>query len=154
MNLARISDVTVPRYAFVCQNCNLRLYPSVKGVYLNNQYIDYFAVKWLKIGDRLIVWHTDWLRKWCFVQTNNAWGWVEAENIAYTEMDIWLNYAKRDFVTSLLPKMTLQTEQKLSQEIYFATRLALADARKNSMEVSFAPKRCGRRISFGKDLFA
>lgn len=150
LNLARISDVTVPRYAFVCQNCNLRLYPSVKGVYLNNQDIDYFAVKWLKIGDRLIVWHTDWLRKWCFVQTNNAWGWVEAENIAYTEMDIWLNYAKRDFVTSLLPKMTLQTEQKLSQEIYFATRLALADARKNSMEVLLPQKGAGGELVLEK----
>lgn len=125
LNLDDVSFYTEPKYAIIVRNGGLRVYPEKNGCFLKNYEIDYFAVKWLKIGERVIVWHYTADKKWCYIQTDNAWGWFKEENLAYTNEQEWLEYDNRPFVVVCEPKIIIDNPKGFRQELYFASRLVL-----------------------------
>lgn len=129
-----------PLYALAVQNDNLRLWPTKKADYHKNCDIDYWSIKRVKIGERLLVWHYDKSNNWCFVQTNNAWGWLKGKSVAYLDSEAWIGYGQADFVQIVAPALYIAAKNGTMLKLYYATKLLLAHMYADKYQV-ILPKR-------------
>ncbi len=149
LNLEQLSIMT-PLYAIAVKNADLRLLPTKLAKYQKNRALDYWAVRRVKIGERLIVWHHDQDNNWCFVQTNNAWGWLEEKSVAYLDRLAWIEYGQADFVQIVVPRLYPVTKNGEMVKLYYGTKLPLAHRYADKYQV-ILPKRNPRgSIGFEK----
>lgn len=139
LNLEQLSTGT-PLYAVAVKNANLRLLPTMLAKYQKNRALDYWAVRRVKIGERLVVWHYDKSHNWCFVQTNNAWGWLEEKTVAYLDRVAWIGYGQADFVQIVAPLIYQATPKGEMVKLYYGTKLPLTHSYADKYQL-ILPKR-------------
>lgn len=149
LNLDNLAN-QAPLYAVAVSNANLRLFPTTEANYKQNYDIDYWAVRQVKIGERLVVWHDDKSKSWCFVQSNNAWGWISKNSIAYLDSSAWLKIAKADFVQIVAPKIEIYRGNGQSIKLYYGTKLCLADIYADQYQVILPQRNINGEVTFSK----
>ncbi len=123
-NISALVNPVELRYGVLIKNTALRTYPSWQklSAEVETNAADYFQKSLLLIGEGIVVLHQTEDKIWSFVQSNNAFGWVETANIAFCrreEMDAFSN--SESFV--------IFTEENLlvgTQEFRMGTKLPLS----------------------------
>ena len=84
MNLDTVPDMIQPKIAMVIRRTSARLFPTDEPGYLMRGYLDDINVTSLLTGMPVAVLHTSKICDYLFVMSPIAWGWVSAEDIAYS----------------------------------------------------------------------
>ena len=95
-NVAAIAQTVNVRYAVTVRRTAVRALPTGEGLYYyaNDRDFDALQETMLDPGEPLLVLHTSVNGFFYYVQSVNYCGWVSKYNIALTDKNNWLTYAK------------------------------------------------------------
>lgn len=97
-NIAAIPQTVNVRYAVAVRRTAVRALPTGEGLYYyaNDRDFDALQETMLDPGEPLLVLHTSANGFFYYVQSVNYSGWVSKYNLALTDKNNWLSYAKPD----------------------------------------------------------
>lgn len=120
-NIADVPAQVKVRYAVTTRRANMRLLPSQQGLYegtgeLSRHYDDLQATA-VDPAEAVAVWHVSMDGAFAFVETRNYRGWLPLADLAFTDRETWLQFARpADFFVVMKDKIRLQAEG--TQQVY------------------------------------
>ncbi len=120
-NIANVPAKAELRYAVTTRRGNMRLLPSHQGLYdgigeLATHY-DNLQATAVDPAEAVAVWHVSMDGAFAFVETRNYRGWLPLADLAFTNRETWLQFARpADFFVVTKDKIRLQAEG--TQQVY------------------------------------
>ncbi len=138
-------------YAVTTKKTNLRIIPTNFKIFDNNDkffYFDNIQIKEVKYGEPLIILHYTIDKKWAFVQTYNAYGWIKTENLAFFKnKDDFLDYVNMDNFIIVTAKnikindnfldMGVKIKLKSDEDLYYNILLPTKDKNNNLLYIDY-----------------
>ena len=110
---------SLSRPAITLRHTDLRLFPSSRGIYYDPHKtgegfpFDYSQNSSLHINTPLMVSHYSLDKKWVYVQSSFASGWVKTKDIAFVDADFQEKFQNGDYAITVKDNLNLSDEQGL-----------------------------------------